>query len=110
MVNLGRLWKVEGPGITFGYRFYPTGTKPVHMEMTVLEKLIQTDGDAVFPEKGDTTYSVLLFGPDCVKFEGMWLQREEVDPQTVETLLLEVGGEHNVFLRGSTDGPPSQDH
>ena len=87
-----RLWHVEGPGITFGYRIYPPDTEPVHMEITVIERFISGRGNPRFPEKGERTHQVLLFGKDALKFQSMWLRRGPDDPEMVKTLLAQVGG------------------
>ena len=87
-----RLWHLEGPGIILGYRIYPPDTEPVHMEITVLERFMSGRGNPGFPEKGETTHQVLLFGKDGVKFQNMWLQREPNDPEMVQLLLTKLGG------------------
>jgi hypothetical protein len=87
-----RLWKIDGPGITFGYRIYPANTEPVNMEITVLEKYIRTKGEPVFPEKGDKRYQVLLFGKNMVNFQDMWFEREPNNSEMVQTLLALLGG------------------
>ena len=68
-----RLWHVEGPGITFGYRIYPPETEPVNMEITVIERFMSGSINPGFPDKGDRTHQMLLFGKDVVKFQDMWL-------------------------------------
>jgi len=85
-----RLWHVEGPGITLGYRIYPSDTEPVHMEITVLERFMSGRGDAGFPKKGERMHQVLLFGKDVVKFQSMWLRRVPDDPQMVQSLLTKL--------------------
>ena len=87
-----RFWHIEGPGITFGYRIYPSDTEPVHMEITVLERFMSGRGNPGFPEKGDRTHQVLLFGKDVVKFQSMWLLKEPDNPEMVQTLLAKLGG------------------
>ena len=90
-----RLWHVDGPGIVFGYRLYPSDTKPVHMEIIVLERYMEGRGNPTFPDKGDTTYQVLLFGKESVRFQDMWLKKEENDPALVNALLSKFGGNDN---------------
>ena len=87
-----RLWGIDGPGIWFGYRIYPTDTEPVVMEMTVLEHYQEGRGKSDFPGKGDTSYQVILFGEDKVNFEGMWLYREPSNPDFEKHLLEKLGG------------------
>jgi len=87
-----RLWHIEGPGITFGYRIYPSDTKPVNMEIIVLEKFMSTTGKPALPEKRYRTNQVLLFGKDSVKFQDMWLRKEPYNPYMVQTLLAKLGG------------------
>jgi hypothetical protein len=87
-----RFWHVEGPGITFGYRIYPSDTEPVHMEITVLERFMSGRGNPGFPEKGERTYQVLLFGKDIVKFQSMWLHKKPDNPEMVQKLLAKLGG------------------
>jgi hypothetical protein len=86
------LWHVEGPGITFGYRVYPPDTKPVHMEITVLERYMSGKGNPGFPAKGEPTHQILLFGKDTVQFQDTWLRREPDDPEMVWSLLAKLGG------------------
>jgi hypothetical protein len=90
---LWRLWHVEGPGITFGWRIYPSNTKPVVMETTVLERYMGGKGNPTFPAKGQTVHPVLLFGEDAVRFHGMWLERETTDSNLTRELLSRLGGE-----------------
>ena len=87
-----RLWHIEGPGIIFGYRIYPSETEPVNMEITVLERFMSGRGNQVFPKKGDRTHQVMLFGKDVVKFQSMWLQKEPNNPEMVRALLAKLGG------------------
>jgi hypothetical protein len=87
-----RLWHVEGPGITFGYRVYPPDTEPVLMDIAVLERFMSGGGKPGFAEKGDRTHEVLLFGKDVVNFQSMWLRREPNDPERVQGLLAKLGG------------------
>lgn len=81
-----RLWKVEGPGVTFGYRIYPSDTEPIMMEVTVLERFIQGRGDPTFPSVGNRTHQVILFGRNAIRFQDMWLQKEPDDPELVALL------------------------
>ena len=84
-----RLWSIEGPGATeglFSYRVYPKDTEPVVMEITVLNKFIQGNGDPAFPKKGDRTHPILLFSSSAVRIEDMWLQKEPTDFALVDVL------------------------
>jgi hypothetical protein len=87
-----RLWHIDGPGITFGYRIYPPDKKPVNMEITVLERYMSGKGNPSFPDKGDRSHQVLLFGKDVVKFQNMWLRKEPNNPEMIQALLSKLGG------------------
>jgi hypothetical protein len=87
-----RIWHIEGPGVTFGYRIYPAETRPVNMEITVLERFMSGKGNPSFPDKGDRTHQVILFGKDVVKFQSMWLRKMPDNPEMVQTLLRNLGG------------------
>jgi hypothetical protein len=87
-----RVWHVEGQGIILGYRICPPDTEPVHMEITVLERFMSGRGNPGFPEKGERTYQLMLFGTDAVNFQGMWLRRGPDDPEMVRSLLAKLGG------------------
>ena len=85
----GTLWGIDGPGIgkgIFGLRIYPKNTKPVMMEKKVLCKYKQGNEDDMLRKKGDRTYSIILFGNDSIKFEDMWLLKEETDLEFVNFL------------------------
>ena len=56
-----RFWRVENPNMIFGFRIYPSETKPVAMEIKILNKLITGFGDPTFPKVGDTYYTILIF-------------------------------------------------
>ena len=81
-----RLWKVEGPGVMFGYRIYPPDTEPIMMEITVLERFMQGRGAPTFPSVGNRTHQVILFGPNAIRFQDMWLQKEPDNPKLVDLL------------------------
>ena len=84
-----RLWSIEGPGVIegwFGYRIYPIDSEPVVMETTVLDKFIQGTGTPSLPKKGDRTHPVLLFSPNAVRFEDMWLEKRPTDFDLLDTL------------------------
>ncbi len=87
-----RLWHVEGPGISFGYRLYPTDTEPVNMEITILELYMVGRGNPTFPAKGERTYQVLLFAKNAVKFQNMWLEKEPANQEHIEMMLKLLGG------------------
>lgn len=80
----GRLWHIEGPGTTFGYRFYPAGLTPVMMEQTTLKTFRSSAGHSTFPEEGERGHSVLLFSEDSLVFGGMTLVQAEPDPEQLE--------------------------
>ena len=86
-----RFWKIEGPGkspsILPGYRIYPSDTKPVLMETKFIKKYINSNNDSFFPKIGHVTYSTFLFKDDAVRFEDMWLQKNETENESIEELL-----------------------
>ena len=88
------LWRMHGPGTgPFGFRIYPAGTRPVHMESTVIQKNMKGNGSPTFPDVGDTGYPIILFAEDALRFEGMWLQRYNIPPGFIETFESFVSGE-----------------
>ena len=87
-----RFWKIDGPGVMFGYRMYPADVRPVYMEIEVLERYMRGNGNPTLPDKGDRTREVLLFGDDRVKFEGMWLRRSEPNREMAGALLRQLAG------------------
>ena len=84
---LGRLWRVEGPGVLLGIRWIPKGVKPLVMEIKTLEKFRVGPGESTFPKVGETTHSEMAFAEDAVKFQGMWLQEVPVDDAEIKELL-----------------------
>lgn len=82
-----RLWKVEGSGITFGYRIYPNGVEPVVMETETIQKYMNGRGNPSFSNVGDVTNTTWLFTKDAIRFQNMWLQKEATDTQFVSRLL-----------------------
>ena len=88
----GQLWHVEGPGVWFGYRIYPSGAEPVNMEIQILEKFSSGSGDSSFANKGDTVHEVMWFGNDSVEFGGSVLHRAMTDESAVSALLAKLGG------------------
>ncbi len=81
------LWKIEGPGIAFGYRFYPDGTEPVVMETKTIQKYMNGKGDPNFSPVGKITNTTWLFRKDSAKFQDMWLQKEENNNLFISQLL-----------------------
>ncbi|MEP7010504.1 MAG: hypothetical protein ABJC13_09300 [Acidobacteriota bacterium] len=78
---LGRLWHIEGPKITLGYRIYPKGIEPVVMEITTIKNFKLGSGDSSFPREGERGYEVILFGRDQVVFSKMTLERFVIEPE-----------------------------
>ena len=68
----GPLWHIVEPGFLPGIRIYPSGEKPVLMEIEVLHKYRTGFGDLGFPEIGDTCSVVILFRDESIRFEGVW--------------------------------------
>ena len=83
----GPLWYIEEPGFLPGIRIYPSGEKPVLMEIEVLHKYRTGFGDLGFPEIGDTCSVVILFRDESIRFEGVWLEREFLDTKGKDRLL-----------------------
>ncbi len=82
----GPLWHIEGPNISFGYRWYSGDVEPVHMELRTKEKYFEGKGESSFPKRGKTTYAVILFGENRIKFQGMWLDKTDNDQATIDAL------------------------
>ena len=83
---IGPLWHIEGPDISFGYRWYPGDVEPIHMEIRTKEKYFEGKGESSFPKTGKTTYSVLVIGENRIKFQGMWLEKTMNDQATIDAL------------------------
>jgi hypothetical protein len=62
------------------------------MEMKVLKKYISGRNNPSFPEKGTTLYPILLFGKASVKFQDMWLEKSESNPQIIDALMRQLEG------------------
>ena len=60
------------------------------METKTIQKYITGNGDSNFPKIGDTTYSTMLFSSDAIKFEGMWLQKEDTDNEFLSSLMAKL--------------------
>ena len=88
------LWKLDGPGIWLGYRVYPLGVKPVHMETTIVKKRQSGTRSTSFGtrstsflETGERSHEVILFSHDAIEFAGTPLDRNaQVDPSLVSEL------------------------
>lgn len=75
----GQLWSIYERIKILGLRFYPNGTEPVLMEVSVLDKYVQGDpSNSPLPEKGGTINSVVLFSDDAINFENIWLSKTEM--------------------------------
>lgn len=82
----GPLWRIEGPGIWFGYRWYSGNVKPIFMEINIKKKYFEGTGEPSFSPVGKTIYAIILKGEDRIKFDGMWLQKKE----TNRSLIIEL--------------------
>lgn len=87
-----RVWHIEGPGVWFGWRIFPHGTVPVHMEIEVLSRYMEGRGRPTFPEVGERGHQVLFFSDHAVDYQGMRLQQERTDAVMVDALLAKLGG------------------
>lgn len=83
----GGLWHVDRPNEIFEYRIYPANTKPVNMEIIVLDKVVQGRGASIFSNKGGRSYQTILFGDDGIKFQDIWLRKQEHNEEMVRDLL-----------------------
>jgi hypothetical protein len=83
---IGPIWRVEGPGIFVGLRWYGEGIKPVVMEMKVLNKYMQGRAQSSSPPIGETSYSEILFANDQINFQGSWLDRVDIGIEEIERL------------------------
>ncbi len=82
-----RIWNISGSGVSLGYRIYPEDVQPVRMESHILNKYKKGTGDSSFPKIDNTTHSTFLFKEDAVKFEGMWLEKEDSDEEFINHAL-----------------------
>ena len=85
----GRFWKIEGPGITFGYRIFPPNTTPVVMELKIIQKYREGVGESTSPSIGKTIYETILLSKDSLFFQDSWLYRinsEDVDLNFIQDL------------------------
>jgi hypothetical protein len=83
----GRLWHVDGPGVKFGYRLYPTGCEPVMMEIDTLSHYQVGVGEPGFPRSKQRTYSLLRFCEDHLGFQAMELRVAPADVAVAEQRL-----------------------
>jgi len=92
---VGRLWHIEGPGITLGYRLYAPGCEPVVMEVDTVAYYRVGPGNPTFPKAKKRTYPVFVFCPDRIIFEGMELHPAGSNPDEARSLreLLERSSE-----------------
>jgi len=86
-----KLWYIDEPGISFGWRIYPEGVIPVSMEIEVLKKYSSGMGESTFPKMGEKFDSIILFKDNAIEFENMKLEKERTDPIFVQDLLLKAG-------------------
>jgi hypothetical protein len=86
-----RFWHIDGPGISFGYRMYPDGVKPVVMEMEVIQKFIFGKRESTFPKIGEKTYSVILFQDSTLEFQEMYFKKEPTSTLFLQELLSKLG-------------------
>jgi len=77
----GPFWKIDGPGVFFGYRIYDEDVEPVMMEIQIIDKFLQGRGDPTFRNVGSTTNQILLFGKNRVRYQDMWLIQELPNPE-----------------------------
>jgi hypothetical protein len=90
----GRLWHLDGPGVIFGYRLYPTGCEPVMMEIETLSHYQVGPGDAQFPRSKDRTDSIFRFCQDRLGFQTMELHAVPVDAVAAEKKLQVFAVDH----------------
>ena len=57
-----------------------------------IERFMSGKGNPSFPDKGDRSHQVLLFGKDVVKFQSMWFLKEPDNPEMIQALLSKLGG------------------
>ena len=68
---IGPIYKPEG----YFYRWVERGTEPIIMEAEYTG-LSPSDSD-VFPKPGRRVTSLVYFRDDAVKFDGMWLKKND---------------------------------
>jgi hypothetical protein len=79
-----RIWNIAdndssfGPSL-FGVRMYPEGVTPVVLDTEVLAHYVDGSEPPTLPNKGDRIrQQTLLFGSDAIRFQDMWLARDDV--------------------------------
>lgn len=82
----GRFWHIERLGF-LGWRIYGHDVKAVDMEIKVVNKFRVGKGDSTFPAIGKTFQSVILFSPQGVRFQDMWLAPIPSDPKLIDISL-----------------------
>lgn len=100
---VGRLWRIEGPNVTLGYRICPAGTEPANLEIKCVGAYKNGKGDPVFLGKGESSYGVFLFAKDSVLWHGMRLEKTPTDQHFVQDCLDKLGGPKPVGTPSSTD-------
>lgn len=83
---IGPIWRVEGPGIFIGLRWYEKGIDPVVMEIRTLNKYIEGRGDSSFPSIGEVTHNEILFADNQIHFQSMWLDKTEIPEGEIQRL------------------------
>jgi len=84
----GRFWNIDNSNglLSFGYRVYPAGFKPVVMELDDHKKINKGSAKYFYKSEGSTINNLILFGNDAIKFDGMVLTKTEIDNQTMQLL------------------------
>jgi hypothetical protein len=83
----GPIWRVEGPGVTFGLRWVPNGGRPLIMETKYLQKFRVGAGESNFPKVGKTSHPEIVFGDGSLKWQGMWFTNVEPDQTEIHELV-----------------------
>jgi hypothetical protein len=84
----GPLWKIDGPGVFFGYRIYDEDVRPVMMEIRIIDKFMQGRGDSSFRNTDSTTNQIVLFGKGRLQYLDMWFVQERPNPDVDKKLRL----------------------
>jgi len=84
---ISRLWNVNEEGHFFGLRLYPNNITPVKMSTKVIGQYIKNIDKPYLNKIGKRTRNVFLMSEDSIKFEKLWLYRDWISQDIVDTLL-----------------------
>ena len=82
-----RFWNVSEDGSPFGLRIFPSEVEPIIMKIKIIDRFIIGGETLSFGKTGSEYTDVLLFTSRAVRFDNMWLQKEETDEKFVSNIM-----------------------